>query len=65
MTKTTKELIAGDVVKHIDGSTIEIRYIHPTTFDPTIFAVTFFNQTTQVEDFEYENANASFQIVNA
>jgi len=65
MTKYTRELQAGDVIKHIDGSIVEILTIHPITEDPRLFAITYFNRNTQEKEFDYQHGAVACEMVGA
>ena len=65
MTKYTRELQAGDVIKHLDGSIVEILTIHPITEDPRLFAITYFNRNTQEKEFDYQHGAVACEMVGA
>ena len=65
MTKYTRELQAGDVMKHIDGSIVEILHIHPIKEDTRLFAITYFNRNTQTEEFDYQHGAVACEMVGA
>ena len=63
MTKTIKELTAGDVVKTISGLAAQTLYIHPLATDTTIFAITYLELESNEESFAYEYANTALEVV--
>jgi hypothetical protein len=64
-TKFTRELVAGDLIKHIDGSVAEILFIHPIKEDPRLFAITYFNRNTKTEEFDYQHGGIKCEMVVA
>ena len=65
MTKYTRELQAGDVIKHLDGSIVDILHIHPIKEDTRLFAITYFNRNTQTEEFDYQHGAVACEMVGA
>ena len=65
MTKYTRELQAGDVIKHLDGSIVQILHIHPIKEDTRLFAITYFNRNTQTEEFDYQHGAVACEMVGA
>jgi len=63
--KYTRELIAGDVVKAIDGSIVEIVAVHSIKEDPRLFAISYFNRTTQTDEFDYQHGAVKCEMVGA
>ena len=63
--KYTRELAAGDVVKALNGSVVEIISIHSITEDPTLFAISYFDRTTETDEFVYEHGNVRNELVGA
>lgn len=64
-TKYTRELVAGDVIKHIDGSIAEIIAIHSIKEDPRLFAISYFNRNTQENEFDYQHGGVKCELVVA
>jgi hypothetical protein len=65
MTKYTRELVAGDVIRHIDGSIAEIISIHPIKEDTRLFAISYFNRSTQTDEFDYQHGAVACEMVVA
>jgi hypothetical protein len=63
--KYIREVIAGDVIKLEDGSIAEVKFIHPIKEDARLFAISYFNQTKQVEEFDYQHGAIKCEIVDA
>jgi hypothetical protein len=63
--KFTRELVAGDVVKALNGSEVEIISIHSIIQDPTIFAISYFDRTTATDEFTYQHGNVRSEMVGA
>lgn len=63
--KYTRELTVGDVVKALNGSVVEIISIHSITEDPRLFAISYFDRTTQTTEFTYEHGNVRNELAGA
>jgi hypothetical protein len=64
-TKFIRELVAGDSIWDTNGSILDIIAIHSIKEDSTIFAISFFNQESQENVFNYLHGNIKVELVGA
>jgi hypothetical protein len=64
-TKFICELVAGDSIWDTNGSILDIIAIHSIKEDSTIFAISFFNQESQENVFNYLHGNIKVELVGA
>jgi hypothetical protein len=64
-TKFIRELTAGDSIWDTNGSILDIIAIHPIKEDPRLFAISYFNQESQENEFNYLHGNIKVKLVGA
>lgn len=64
-TKYTRQLIAGDVIKLIDGSIAEVTKVEVVESDKRLFVVWVYNRNTKQNDCDYQHGGVECELVGA